>query len=58
VGQLIGFVYDKVESVGLCAVLFPRAAGGGRRVFERIGVEEIVDRGFFGYAETETMVLV
>jgi hypothetical protein len=51
-------VYDKVESVGLCAVLFPRAAGGGRRVFERIGVEEIVDRGFFGYAETETMVLV
>lgn len=32
--------------------------GGGRRVFERIGIEEIVDRGFFGYAETETMVLV
>ena len=32
--------------------------GGGRSVFERIGIEEIVDRGFFGYAETETMVLV
>jgi hypothetical protein len=41
-------------------VLFLRAAGEreGRRVFERIGVGKIVERGFFGSVKTETVILV
>jgi len=41
-------------------VLFLREAGerDGRRVFERVGVGKIIERGFFGNARTETVVLV
>ncbi|KAE9374186.1 hypothetical protein N431DRAFT_437671 [Stipitochalara longipes BDJ] len=50
--------------VGLSAtvytVLFLREAGerDGRRAFERVGVGKVIERGFFGNAKTETVVLV
>jgi hypothetical protein len=41
-------------------VLFLRASGerDGRRVFERVGVGKVVERGFFGNSQTETVMLV
>jgi hypothetical protein len=47
-------------SATVYTVLFLRAAGEreGRRVFERVGVGKIIEKGFFGSAKMETAVLV
>jgi hypothetical protein len=41
-------------------IIFLREAGEwyGRRVFGRVVVGKIIERGFFGNARTETVVLV
>jgi hypothetical protein len=47
-------------SATVYTVLFLRAAGEreGRRVFERVGVGKIIEKGLFGSAKMETVVLV
>jgi hypothetical protein len=47
-------------SATVYTVLFLRAAGEreGRRAFERVGVGKIIEKGFFGSATMETVVLV
>jgi hypothetical protein len=41
-------------------VLLLREAGEreGRRAFERVGVGKVIEKGFFGKGEAETVVLV
>ena len=47
-------------SATVYTVLFLREAGEreGRRAFERVGVGKVIEKGFFGKGEAETVVLV